>query len=103
MQALRLSFGEGEDSPFPMSASPRVSLHSERSGSPDTWRLSAPSRDPPPLRGAGSGVLAACPGSLSFDDESPRLQTSFSGAAQEVTLSLLGKTGLSGFPAGLTC
>ena len=28
-------------------------------------------------------VLAACPGSLSFDDESPQLQTSFLGAAQE--------------------
>ena len=35
---LGLSFGEGEDSPFPMSASPRASLRTERSGSPDPWK-----------------------------------------------------------------
>ena len=48
---------EGEDSPFPTPTSPRASLHSERSGSPDAWRLSAPSTDPPPLWGVGSGFL----------------------------------------------
>lgn len=101
MLALGLLSGEGEDSPFPMSASPRASLRSERSGSPDAWRLSAPSTGLLPLRGAGSGGLAACPGSLSFDDESPWLQISFLGAAREVTLSLPGKTVL-GFPVGLT-
>lgn len=57
MWALRLLSGEGEDSPFPMPASPRASLHSECSGSPDAWRLSAPSTGPPPLQGVGSGFL----------------------------------------------
>lgn len=57
MWALGLLSGEGEDSPFPTPASPRASLHSERSGSPDAWRLSAPSTGPPPLQGVGSGFL----------------------------------------------